>query len=47
MLRPPSFTGYHNLALAGEWTATSLPSTIEGAIRSGVKASQVVMRWSN
>ncbi|NTU77206.1 MAG: hypothetical protein HGA90_05270, partial [Alphaproteobacteria bacterium] len=44
--RPHPYIGWKNLALAGDWTATSLPSTIEGAIRSGVKASQVVMRWS-
>jgi hypothetical protein len=46
LLRPTSFTRWRNLALAGEWTATGLPSTIEGAIRSGLKAAQVVMRWS-
>ena len=45
LLRPRSYTGWQNLALAGDWTATGLPSTIEGAIRSGVKAAQVVMRW--
>lgn len=45
-LRPTAYIGWKNLALAGDWTATSLPSTIEGAIRSGVKAAQVVMRWS-
>ena len=44
--RPTAFTRWKNLALAGEWTATGLPSTIEGAIRSGLKAAQVVMRWS-
>lgn len=44
-LRPTAYIGWKNLALAGDWTATSLPSTIEGAIRSGVKAAQVVMRW--
>lgn len=43
--RPASYTGWKNVALAGEWTATGLPSTIEGAIRSGMKAAQVVMRW--
>ncbi|MDP9127237.1 MAG: hydroxysqualene dehydroxylase HpnE [Pseudomonadota bacterium] len=42
--RPTSHTNWKNLALAGEWTATGLPSTIEGAIRSGLRASQVVMR---
>lgn len=44
-LRPTAFTQWNNLALAGEWTATGLPSTIEGAIRSGLKAAQVVTRW--
>jgi hydroxysqualene dehydroxylase len=43
--RPSSYTGWKNVALAGEWTATDLPSTIEGALRSGMKAAQVVMRW--
>jgi squalene-associated FAD-dependent desaturase len=43
--RPNSYIGWKNLALAGEWTATGLPSTIEGAIRSGFKAAQVVKRW--
>jgi hypothetical protein len=43
--RPSSYIGWSNLALAGEWTATGLPSTIEGAIRSGMKAAQTVMRW--
>jgi squalene-associated FAD-dependent desaturase len=43
--RPNSYIGWSNLALAGEWTATGLPSTIEGAIRSGMKAAQTVMRW--
>ncbi len=45
-LRPRAYIGWKNLALAGDWTATGLPSTIEGAIRSGVKAAQVVRRWS-
>lgn len=45
--RPYSYIGMHNMALAGEWTATGLPSTIEGAIRSGLKAAQMVMRWGD
>ena len=45
--RPTSYTGWKNVALAGEWTATGLPSTIEGALRSGMKAAQVVMRWKD
>ena len=43
--RPSAYTGWKNVALAGEWTATGLPSTIEGALRSGVKAAQIVLRW--
>ena len=32
-----------NLALAGDWTDTGLPATIEGAIRSGRAAAEVVL----
>jgi monoamine oxidase len=28
-------TMHSNLFLAGDWTATGLPATIEGAVRSG------------
>ena len=33
--RPGARTRWSNLFLAGDWTDTGLPSTIEGAIRSG------------
>lgn len=36
--RPEARTSLANLALAGDWTATQLPATIDGAIRSGVAA---------
>jgi len=45
--RPLAFTQWKNLALAGEWTSTGLPSTIESAVRSGLKAAQIVMRWGS
>ncbi|MCJ2107983.1 hydroxysqualene dehydroxylase HpnE [Methylobacterium sp. E-041] len=32
-------TAWSNLVLAGDWTATGLPSTIEGSIRSGKTAA--------
>ncbi|HEX9490101.1 MAG TPA: FAD-dependent oxidoreductase, partial [Stellaceae bacterium] len=32
-------TRWVNLTLAGDWTATGLPATIEGAIRSGFAAA--------
>ncbi|MEQ8654730.1 MAG: hydroxysqualene dehydroxylase HpnE [Kiloniellales bacterium] len=37
--RPASATAFANLRLAGDWTDTGLPATIEGAIRSGVNAA--------
>ena len=43
-LRPPAETRLRNLFLAGDWTATGLPATIEGAIRSGVTAAQHALR---
>jgi hydroxysqualene dehydroxylase len=42
--RPGAATSWSNLALAGDWTATGLPSTIEGAIRSGAVAAAVLAR---
>jgi hydroxysqualene dehydroxylase len=40
--RPGVFTRWKNLMLAGDWTATGLPATIEGAIRSGDRAGELV-----
>lgn len=37
--RPGPRTAWRNLVLAGDWTATGLPATIEGAIRSGCTAA--------
>ncbi len=37
--RPKAKTAWDNLVLAGDWTDTGLPATIEGAIRSGHKAA--------
>ncbi len=39
--RPGAETEMPNLFLAGDWTATGLPATIEGAIRSGEKAGEL------
>lgn len=43
MLRPGTRTRWNNLMLAGDWTATGLPATIEGAIRSGQKAADTLL----
>lgn len=40
--RPGARTRWPNLILAGDWTATGLPATIEGAIRSGNRAADMV-----
>jgi squalene-associated FAD-dependent desaturase len=42
-LRPAAETRWTNLYLAGDWTATALPATIEGAIGSGAKAAKLAM----
>ncbi len=42
--RPPAETRFANLVLAGDWTATGLPGTIEGAIRSGQTAAELLSR---
>jgi squalene-associated FAD-dependent desaturase len=41
--RPPAKTALANLVLAGDWTATGLPATIEGALRSGETAARLVL----
>ena len=40
-------TPWMNLFLAGDWTDTGLPATIEGAIRSGRKASEIILKSSS
>jgi squalene-associated FAD-dependent desaturase len=43
-LRPEPITPIHNLFLAGDWTATGLPATIEGAVKSGNKAAELILQ---
>ncbi|WP_137391249.1 hydroxysqualene dehydroxylase HpnE [Rhodoligotrophos defluvii] len=43
-LRPKPQTRFTNLVLAGDWTATGLPATIEGAIRSGHFAAEALIK---
>ncbi len=45
--RPGPATALANLVLAGDWTATGLPATIEGAIRSGNLAAERVLRHAS
>jgi hydroxysqualene dehydroxylase len=42
--RPRAATAKANLLLAGDWTDTGLPSTIEGAVRSGHTAAALAIK---
>jgi squalene-associated FAD-dependent desaturase len=42
-LRPGAVTNCKNLFLAGDWTDTGLPATIEGSVRSGNRAADLVL----
>ncbi len=41
--RPPRRTPLENLSLAGDWTATGWPATMEGAVRSGQQAVEAML----
>ncbi len=41
-LRPPAETAWPRLVLAGAWTDTGWPATMEGAVRSGHRAAVVL-----
>jgi len=43
-LRPPQTTPISGLHLAGDWTHTGWPSTMEGAVRSGYLAAESILR---
>jgi squalene-associated FAD-dependent desaturase len=42
-VRPQARTPVRGLVLAGDWTATGLPATIEGAVQSGYTAAHEVL----
>jgi zeta-carotene desaturase len=41
-LRPAARTRHANLFLAGDWTRSGWPATMEGAVRSGYLAAEAV-----
>jgi uncharacterized protein with NAD-binding domain and iron-sulfur cluster len=43
--RPLPVTTIPNLFLAGDWTNTGFPATIEGAVLSGKKASELILKY--
>jgi squalene-associated FAD-dependent desaturase len=42
--RPPAATAWPRVFLAGDWTATGWPATMEGAVRSGYIAAEALAR---
>ena len=42
-LRPGASTAFKNLFLAGDWTDTGVPATIEGSVRSGNRTADLVL----
>ena len=42
--RPPASTNWPRVFLAGDWTATGWPATMEGAVRSGYLAAEALTR---
>jgi len=40
--RPAASTAIPNIFLAGDWTRTGWPATMEGAVRSGYLAAEAV-----
>jgi len=44
-LRPGTVTAVPGLVLAGAWTQTGWPDTMEGAVRSGQRAADEMTRW--
>jgi squalene-associated FAD-dependent desaturase len=42
--RPAAKTRWRNLILAGDWTQTGLPATIEGALQSGETAAALALK---
>ena len=42
--RPANATGISNFFIAGDWTDTGLPSTIEGAVKSGKNCFSEILK---
>jgi uncharacterized protein with NAD-binding domain and iron-sulfur cluster len=45
--RPAQGSPLRNLLVAGDWTATGWPATMEGAVRSGYLAAEELLRRSS
>lgn len=46
MKRPKCMTAYNNFFLAGDWTDTGLPATIEGAVKSGKTCVELISGYT-
>ena len=43
LLRPLQQSPYPNLLLAGDWTDTGLPASLEGAVLSGIRCAEAII----
>jgi uncharacterized protein with NAD-binding domain and iron-sulfur cluster len=44
IVHPAQATALANVMLAGDWTSTGWPATMEGAVRSGYLAVEAILR---
>ncbi len=44
LLRPDNVSPWKNLYLAGDWTDTGYPGVLEGAVRSGLRAAELLLQ---
>jgi squalene-associated FAD-dependent desaturase len=47
LFRPPNATPMPNLLLAGDYTAGDYPATLEGAVRSGIRCAEEILRGNS
>lgn len=47
LARPPNYIGIAGLVLAGDYTASNYPATLETAVQSGINAARLILRGAH